>query len=102
MTASAYSDRAQVLFDLLDMLVPLRIHELAPLTDEERRALITPDLIEAVTVHGDTVVGGAYSRADHLNRRVSLTAIVTGLAVGAYQPGGATFAHLHWEAPDAG
>lgn len=49
-------------------------------------------LADIIAVHSDAIVRGEPGAAQAFN------ALARGLALGAYQPGGVTFAGTHWEA----
>lgn len=79
----------------LAAMVPLRIAELADLTDDQRIAL-ADGIPDAIAGHGDDLLYGGKHCAQ------TWAALVRALAIGAYQPGGITFGDLHWCAGPAG
>ena len=88
MTATSES-RMALLGDLMELLVPMRIREIAGWSESARiragRACSDP-----IAAHGDDLQYGGRHHRD------ALSALVTGLAVIAYQPGGVDFAGRHW------
>jgi hypothetical protein len=90
------ADRAAppALLPALALAVPLRIEELR-LTSFEERAALARAAAQEIAEHGDNVLFSGPRRGDS---EKAFAALVTGLAVGAHQPGGVRFAGLHWEA----
>lgn len=81
--------RTSLLFTTLDAAVPLRIAELRDLDDMGRLALAA-GAAAALAEHGDDLqYGGAHCRD-------AVAALIRGLAVGAYAPGGISFGGHHW------
>lgn len=98
--------RGLVLLAFLDRAVPLWIEETKTWTFEQRQAKAAEaaDLIASGT---DGIVAGGAGKCRHKRRPGTkhaddpcagdaLNAIAMGLALGAQQPGGATFECLHW------
>lgn len=73
----------------LQALVPLAMFELAGTTFEQRQAAAA-GASRVIGEHGDDLMFGGRRGPDALN------AVVRALAVLAYQPGGVTFAGLHF------
>jgi hypothetical protein len=99
-SSPARTDRGAppALLPTLALAVPLRIEELRLRTFEERAALAS-GAVRELAEHGDNVLFPGPRKGDSAR---AFGALVTGLAVGAYQPGGVSFAGLHWEVRDAG
>lgn len=69
--------------------VPLHILQLRGY-DAQQRIAIAHQCADIVAAHGDDLqYGGTHCRT-------AFNALARGLAVAAYQPGGVTFADLHW------
>ncbi|GAB1646875.1 hypothetical protein [Krasilnikovia sp. MM14-A1259] len=73
----------------LEMAVPLHIGRLRHV-DAARRMAEAADAATVIGSHGDDLQYGGKHCADAFN------ALARGLAIGAYQPGGITFAGMHW------
>lgn len=93
----------------LSAAVPLRIAELARHGDDYRIRLANEmtcgqslidgpcpcaGLADIIAVHADAII----RRDPNHGAALTFNAIARALAVGAYQPGGVTFAGQHWEA----
>lgn len=85
------SDR-DLLAVTLEALVPLRIFELRNAGDAERMRLAR-EASQEVAAHGDVIQFRGKRRGETAN---AVGWLVTGLAVGAYQPGGVRFMGLAW------
>lgn len=88
MTSASFEGHALLLLTL-EMAVPLTIAEVADWTFEQRQAAAR-EASAMVAHHGDHLLYGGRHTAETFN------ALARGLAVGAYQPGGVTFAGAHW------
>lgn len=73
----------------LSAAVPLKIADLAGYSPDAR-ALLARDSADTIAAHGDDLQYGGKDCAP------TFAALVRGLAVGAYQPGGITFAGTCW------
>lgn len=95
----------------LSVAVPLRIAELADSGPDYRARLATRlscgqqlregpcpcrGLADIIASHGDAIERRDLKRG----AAQAFNALARGLALGAYQPGGVTFAGMHWEAED--
>ncbi|GAA1281818.1 hypothetical protein [Saccharothrix xinjiangensis] len=80
----------------LDALVPLRIVELADYPPSARQRLAM-ETVDTISVQADAITRREHGTDIRSQRRTVLTAIVTGLAIGAYEPGGVNFCGRHWE-----
>jgi hypothetical protein len=78
-----------VLLLTLQLAVPLTIAEVADWSFEQREEAAREGAA-AVAQHGDDLLYGGRHCAATFNQ------LALGLAVGAYQPGGVTFANAHW------
>jgi|SRR5882724_451391 len=77
------------LTETLRFVVPLQIRDLQRYDARTRRGLAREDAVN-VGSHGDALLfGGKHSR-------LAFNALSRGLAAAAYEPGGVTFAGLHW------
>jgi hypothetical protein len=81
--------REELLTMALSAAVPLKIADLADYSPDAR-ARLAVGCADAIAAHGDDL---QYGGADCVP---AFAALARGLAVGAYQPGGITFAGTHW------
>lgn len=76
---------------LLAVAVPLRIQEIRGLPDNERIALAA-EAGQHIASHGDNLMFRSKKGAS----ATAFNQLATGLACAAYQPGGITFAGMHF------
>lgn len=94
--AAGLTHPQQNLLCALEGLVPMFVLEMRDWTFEERRDSLD---VEAVTCTADVLMypSGPKRRKDEREASVrALGALARGLAVGAFSPGGVTFAGLHF------
>jgi hypothetical protein len=89
MTGNAIPD---LLATHLQAEVPLRILELRPVPENERRQLAN-QASEELAAHGDVI---AHSGTRDGDTAAAVSWLVTGLACAAYAPGGVKFGRLGW------
>jgi hypothetical protein len=95
MTATSYSElppragAVDLLLASLAAAVPLAVEEMRGWTVEQRWQA-TAGLADIICAQGDVLLYGGKGCAK------AWGALMRALAVGAYQPGGSTFAGLHW------
>jgi hypothetical protein len=94
MTAVASEfDVPPALLPMLDMAVPLRVHDLRYWSWAARRELASA-AVDEIASRGDVLLFRGGRKGE--SARVFI-ALVDALAVLALQPGGVTFADRHWE-----
>lgn len=86
------------LTETLRLAVPLHIADIACLTVEQRMA-IAGRCAGVVGEMGDLLMFASKTEKGRRRTAEAFTALARGLACAAYQPGGATFAGMHWEVP---
>jgi hypothetical protein len=91
-------DGLDVLDIHLEAMVPLRILELRQAGEAERMRLAR-EAAEQIASHGDDILFRAARRGATAS---AVSWLVTGLAVGAFQPGGVRFRNLAWCAAHLG
>lgn len=116
MTAADARAADERLLLILDGLVPLQLMRLSNPRERERafRKIISSNVIrfgsdlvddpvmdslaDVIASYSDrlTAPGNFRKRADHHERGRVLNAVATALALGAFTPGGVTFAGRHW------
>lgn len=99
------SANADVLLDILDGLVPLRLMKLSNPAAAARARDNAEPLSWTIAESGDrlTAPGNFKHPSAHSERAQVLNAMATGLALGALEYGGVTFLDRHWctaEHPD--
>lgn len=85
--------------DMLDMLVPFRILDLVHLRPEQRIALAHAAWEPIISCEGTgkkALTGGAALMFGGPTYQTELSALITVIAVCAYQPGGITVFGRHW------
>lgn len=94
----AASERLELLQPSLEAAVPLRIHELRKSSFEMRQRMAA-DAAQVVAEKGDLIMfkEPKEKRSTREARKSAFNALVTGLAIGAFQPGGVTAFGLHFE-----
>lgn len=80
---------AECLATVLDALVPMSILGMAGMTHTDRMAMAD---VDAVTGHADVLIAGGRSEPGV----DPMAALVRGIAVCAYAPGGVTIFGRHW------
>lgn len=83
-----------ILLDVLSGLIPLHLSRLAGLSDRDR-AHVTEQYADEIAASGDRLTAPE-NFDDRHERARALTALAGGLAIGAMQPGGVTWAGRHW------
>lgn len=76
----------------LQIAVPVEIRKLRRCPDKERQQLAS-ECGQVITEHGDDLLYASKKKGDTAR---AFNALAKGLAALAYQPGGVTFAGLHW------
>ena len=76
----------------LSAAVPLYILSMTSLTDDERITLAR-ECSQVIASHGDDIMFRSHKKGKTAQ---AFDALARGLAAAAYQPGGITFAGLHW------
>lgn len=94
----AEAERMETLRVVLQGLVPLRILALSQPGELDRARAQAGDLADVIACGGDRLVapGNFRGAEERKARRQVLNAVATCLAVGAHDPGGVTWAGLHW------
>lgn len=92
------AERMETLRTVLEGLVPLHILTLSRPGALDRARAQAGDLADVVACGGDRLVApGNFRGAEERKARgEALNAVATCLAVGAHNPGGVTWAGLHW------
>lgn len=90
--AARRDSRLDVLDVHLEAMVPLRILELRQAGEPERMRL-AHEAADQIASHGDDILFRAARRGATAS---AVSWLVTGLAVGAFQPGGVRFRNLAW------
>lgn len=83
-----------MLLTVLNGLIPLHLARLAGLSEGDRRRLAEQYADGLATGADRLVMPGNFT--DRRERSQALTALAGGLAIGAMQPGGITWAGRHW------
>lgn len=86
----------EVLALSLGAAVPIAIADMTGWSDQERLHA-SRGLADVICEHGDVLLyGGGGERRQRKDCAAAFAALVRALAIGAYQPGGITFAGSHW------
>lgn len=101
MTDTAEAEALDRLLLILDGLVPLHLMRLADpgeLARAHREAAADGGIADVIAHSGDrlTASGNFHGDGEHHTRGRLLSALARGLALGAMQPGGVTWAGAHW------
>lgn len=86
---------------LLEAAVPLRIYELRR-TSPEMRQRMAHDAAQEIAEKGDLILFKVpkEKKSTRRDRQNAISALITGIACGAYQPGGIRPFGLHFEVKD--
>jgi len=82
------------LFLILDGLIAIRLAEIAALSDDDRQRLAQQAGDELAAGADRLTAPGNFD--DRRERARALAALANGIAIGAHQPGGITWAGRHW------
>lgn len=83
-----------LLMTMLDGLIPLHLMRLSDLSEGDRRRLAERYADDLAAGADRLTAPGNFD--DRAERSEALTALAGGLAIGAMQPGGVTWAGRHW------